>query len=81
MNRRGFLRFLGLAPMGVAAAAAMPTVPQPARGGLVISDKPYLVGERCGESFIPKRVYNEIIVRHPVLSVRSSNGAVIVTSR
>lgn len=53
MNRRGFLRFLGLAPMGVAAAAAMPTVPQPAHGGLVPS-KPYLVGERGCEMVIPK---------------------------
>lgn len=59
MNRRGFLRFLGLAPMGV-AAAAMPALPQPARGGLV-SSKSYVVGERGCEVVLPRLNYERML--------------------
>jgi len=60
MNRRVFLRFLGLAPVGVAAVAAVPSArpttvypwPQPIRhcGGYV-NGKPYLVGEHGPEVY------------------------------
>lgn len=60
MNRRAFLRFLGLIPMGVAAAAAMPTVRH--HGGLVQS-KAYVPGERVCETVIASERYQELLKR------------------
>lgn len=86
MNRRRFLRFLGLAPMGAAAAAAMPTVPEPIRhaGGIVTPKRPYVVGsEPCREVFLPdgymkmlnSRIFtNEEIVRITSVRVSEADG-------